>query len=276
MSSVSKAALFLAVCCCASSFAAAAGTLRVCADPNDLPYSNRKGQGFENQLAQLVAKDFGETVAYVWYPQRSKFFKKTLNAGICDVVMGVPAGMPVASTTQPYYRSSYVFVTRRDRNLKIDSFDDPRLRDLRIGIHIPGAGDSSAPPAYALSSRGIVRNVVEYSELGTLTEKDPSADLIRAVAQKKVDVAIVWGPVAGYFAQKSRVPLRLVPVKLPSDGPDTPFAFDISMGVRRGDKKLQRQLDEEIVRREPQIRRLLTSYGIPQLNMSPPAAATGY
>lgn len=275
MSSVSKAALFLAVCCCASSFAAAAGTLRVCADPNDLPYSNRKGQGFENQLAQMVAKDFGETVAYVWYPQRSKFFKKTLNAGICDVVMGVPAGMPVASTTQPYYRSSYVFVTRRDRNLKIDSFDDPRLRDLRIGIHIPGAGDSSAPPAYALSSRGIVRNVVEYSELGNLTEKDPSADLIRAVAQKKVDVAIVWGPVAGYFAQKSRVPLRLVPVKLPSDGPDTPFAFDISMGVRRGDAGLQRQLNQEILRREPKIRQLLTSYGIPQLNMSP-TVATGY
>lgn len=275
MSSAFKTAVVLAVCCCAVSYAAAAGTLRVCADPNDMPYSNQNQRGFENQLAQMVAKDLNMHVAYVWYPQQSKFFKKTLNAGLCDVVMGVPTGMPVASTTQPYYRSSYVFVTRRDRNLKIDSFDDPRLRQLHIGLHIPGAGDSSAPPAYALSSRGIVNNVVEYSELGSMGEKDPSADLIRAVAQNKVDVAIVWGPVAGYFAQRSKVPLRLIPVKLPADGPDTPFAFDISMGVRRGDTGLQRQLNEEILRREPKIHQLLTSYGIPQLNMSP-TVAMGY
>src|SRR6185437_9058364 len=116
----------------------AAGTLRVCADPNNLPFSNRAQQGFENHLAALVAKDLGMQLSYFWYPQRQNFFKKTLNAGQCDVVMGVPLGIADASTTAPYYRSSYVFISRRDRNLTIKSMGDPRLRTLRIGVHITG------------------------------------------------------------------------------------------------------------------------------------------
>ena len=193
------------------SFAQSA-TLRVCADPNNLPFSNDREQGFENRLADMVAKDLGMKVSYDWYPQREKFFDKTLNAGACDVVMGVPSGMQDASTTQPYYRSSYAFVSRHDSHLNIHSFDDPRLRHLRVGVHVTGEGDATSPPAAELATRGIVHNLVGYNIYGNLSEKNPPADLIQAVVNKDVDVAIAWGPMAGYFAKHAAVPLDITPV----------------------------------------------------------------
>lgn len=244
---------------------AAPATLRVCADPNNMPFSDRAGQGFENQLAQMVAKDLGMSVSYYWYPQRSAFFKKTLNAGNCDVVMGVPSGIPIASTSVPYYRSTYVFVARRDRKLNITSMDDPRLKTLRIGVQITGDEDSNLPPVNALLRRGIVRNLVGYSIYGHLDEKNPPADLIRAVAQNQVDIAIAWGPMAGYFASHSPVPLVVTPVDVVSPNPNIPFTFAISLGVRRGDSGLLRQLNAELERRHAQIHQLLQSYGVPLL-----------
>ena len=273
MSSVSK---FLVIGLLASATACFAATplLRVCADPNNLPFSNRAQQGFENHLADMVAKDLGMKVSYYWFPQRSKFFDKTLNAGRCDVVMGLPAGIPVASTTAPYYQSSYVFVSRRDRHLDIKSMDDPRLRQLQIGVHITGDQDDSLPPVNALISRGIVKNLVGYSIYGNLGEKNPPADLIQAVVDKKVDIAIAWGPMAGYFAQRAAVPLDVTPVDVVSPNRKMPFTFSIAMGVRRGDQQLQKQLDAEIQRREPQIRDLLRSYGVPIL--TPHTMQVGY
>ena len=240
-------------------------TLRVCADPNNMPFSDQAGQGFENRLAEMVARDLGMRVTYFWYPQRSAFFKKTLNAGKCDVVMGVPSGIPVAGTSVPYYRSTYVFVSRRDRHLNIASMDDPRLRRLRIGVHITGDQDSNLPPVNALLRLGIVRNLVGYSIYGHLDEKNPPADLIRAVAANKVDVAIAWGPMAGYFARHSPVPLVVTPVDVVSPNPKIPFTFAISLGVRRGDSRLLRQLNAEIKRRRSRIHKLLESYGVPLL-----------
>ncbi|KAA6457582.1 quinoprotein dehydrogenase-associated putative ABC transporter substrate-binding protein [Acidobacteria bacterium AB60] len=178
--------------------------LRVCADPNNLPYSNDQQQGFENRIAGLIAKDFGMEVKYFWLRQGERFFKRTLNSGVCDVVMGVPTGFDEAATTKPYYRSTYVFMTRRDSHLDIASLDDPRLRKLRIGVHILGDANDNTPPVNALISRGIVKNLVGYSIFGNLTEKDPPADVIRALEDGKVDVAIVWGPLGGYFAQLNR------------------------------------------------------------------------
>lgn len=239
--------------------------LRVCADPNNLPYSNEAQQGFENHLADLVAKDLGMRVSYFWFPQREKFFDQTLNGGVCDVVMGVPAGFDEADTTQPYYRSTYVFVTRRDRGLQIRSFDDPRLRQLKIGVHILGEQDDSLPPVHAFTSRGIVRNLVGYSIFGNLREKNPPADLIEAVADEKVDVAVAWGPLAGYFARRSAVPLELTPVDGDSLHPALPFHFDIAMGVRHGNTQLQRALSKEITRRRDAIQALLQSYGVPEV-----------
>jgi quinoprotein dehydrogenase-associated probable ABC transporter substrate-binding protein len=271
MSSVIKSvlALMMAAACLPC---LAARELRVCADPNNLPYSNEQKQGFENQLAALIGKDLNMQVTYFWFPQREAFFKKTLNSGVCDVVMGVPAGFDEADTTRPYYRSTYVFISRRDRHLHITSFDDPRLRTLKIGVHILGEQDDSLPPVHAFTSRGIVRNLVGFSIFGNLNEKNPPADLIKAVADGKVDVAVAWGPLAGYFVRQSRVPLEITPIDGDPTLPNLPFHFDIAIGVREGDQALKQSLDAELVRRRAAIHKLLNSYGIPQFDE---AAATG-
>ena len=274
MSSASKLVALIALAFLTTAYAAAA-TLRVCADPNNMPFSNRAEQGFENQLANMIAKDLGMTVQYYWFPQRSSFFEKTLNAGHCDIVMGLPSGMDDAATSVPYYRSSYVFVSRRDRHLNINSMDDPRLHHLRIGVHTTGDGDGSLPPVNALISRGIVRNLVDFNIYGRLDEKNPPADLIRAVENNKVDIAIAWGPMAGYFARHSPVPLQVTPVDVVSPDPNVPFTFAISMGVRRGDSQLLQRLNSEIQQHRPRIHRLLESYGVPLLAAPPAGAQTG-
>jgi quinoprotein dehydrogenase-associated probable ABC transporter substrate-binding protein len=243
---------------------AATPHLRVCADPNNLPYSNDQMQGFENHIADLVAKDLGMEVSYFWYPQRERFFRQTLNSGMCDVVMGVPSGFDEAATTRPYYRSTYVFVSRHDRDLHIHLFDDPRLKTLSIGVHILGNGDDSLPPVHALTSRGIVHNLVGFSIFGNLYEANPAADLLQAVSDKKVDVAVAWGPLAGYFTQHSQVPLDITPIDEDSLNPNLPLSFDIGMGVRLGDSKLKQQLDSELIRRKVEIDQILHTYGIPE------------
>jgi mxaJ protein len=240
-------------------------TLRVCSDPNNLPYSNQQQQGFENRIASLIASDLGDQVEYFWFRQGSKFFQSTLDRGVCDVVMGVPAGLNEAATTTPYYRSSYVFITRRASHLDIRTFDDPRLRTLRIGVHILGDQNDNTPPANALLSRGIVRNVVGYSIFGNLNEKNPPADVIRALEQGKIDVAIVWGPLGGYFGRHSTVSLVITPVAADPDNPNLPFQFDIGIGVRPGNTALRQTLDRELQRRHREIAAILRDYGIPQV-----------
>lgn len=249
----------------------AAPALRVCADPNDLPYSNQQQQGFENALARMMAADMGMQVTYFWYPQRGNFFRKTLDAGVCDVVMGVPAGMEEAAITRPYYVSTYAFVSRRDRHLRISSFDDPRLKTLRIGVHILGDEDDNVPPVQALVRRGIVRNLVGYSIFGHLDQTNPSANLIRAVANGDVDVAVVWGPLAGYFAQKSAVPLEVTPIA--ADPADPVMSYSIGIGVRPQDQQLREKLNAELDRRQADIQKLLASYGIPRV--APTSAVQG-
>jgi mxaJ protein len=275
MYSASKCLTVVCLILC-SLTASAAGLLRVCADPNNLPYSDQQEKGFENQLATMIASDLGMQVIYTWFPQRGSFFRKTLDAGKCDVVMGVPAGMKGIGTTQPYYRSRYVFVSRRDRNLNIVSLDDSRLYELRIGIHNLGDTDREAPPVHALTSRGIVSNLVGYNIFGSnLDETDPSSDLIKAVEKGDIDLALVWGPIAGYFAQFSPVPLVVSPIDGDSSNPNLPLSFDIAAGVRKEDDMLKQQLDSELQRRRTEIQHLLVSYGIPQMSLSQ-ARAAGY
>lgn len=272
--SLASKSMAAALLCAASAVALAAPALRVCADPNNLPYSNGKQQGFENQLASLVANDLGMRLTYYWFPQRGAFFEKTLDSGVCDVVMGVPPGLEGALTTQPYYRSSYVFVSRRDRHLHLGSLDDLELRTLRIGVHVLGDQGDSVPPVHALISRGIVRNLVGYSIFGNLNEKNPPADLIKAVENGDVDVGIAWGPMAGYFARRSSVPLEITPIESDPTHPDLPFAFDISIGVREGNTALEKTLDQELQRRQAKIAQILKTYGIPQLSLPEAAAET--
>jgi quinoprotein dehydrogenase-associated probable ABC transporter substrate-binding protein len=240
-----------------------AGVLRVCADPNNLPFSNQRGEGFENKIAELLAHDLNERVEYTWWAQRRGFFRNTLKAGMCDVVMGVPSGFEMALTTKPYYRSSYVFVSRKDRHLNLSSFDDPLLRKLRVGVQLIGDDQSNAPPAHALTRRNIVDNVKGFTLYGDYSQPDPPARIVDAVAKGDIDLAIVWGPLAGYFAKQSLVPMQVVPVTPQIDQPFLPFVFDISMGVRRGDQELKDQLEQVLEQRRADIDRILEDYRVP-------------
>ncbi len=244
--------------------------LRVCADPNNLPFSNQQEEGFENALAHLVARELGQTVAYAWWPQRRGFIRNTLNAGRCDVVMGIPASFELVQPTRPYYRSTYVFVTQQERHLHIRSFDDPQLQQLRIGLHVIGDDYTNVPPAQALANRGIINNIVGYSIYGDYTKPNPPAALIDAVAHGQVDVAIAWGPLAGYFARQATPPLSLVPVLPQRDSPVLCFTFAIAMGVRRDDQALRRALDEVIARKYAAIHQLLVQYGVPLVDETTP------
>lgn len=234
--------------------------LRVCADPDNLPFSNEREQGFENRIAELIARDLGMKVTYYWWAQRRGFVRNTLNANHCDVIIGVPSSFEMALTTRPYYRSGYVFVTRRDRGLHIDSLDDPRLRKLRIGVQIIGDDYANSPPAHALANRGIVRNIVGYSVI-----REAPRHIVDAVAKGEVDVSAVWGPTAGYFAKQSRVPLAVTTFTPEIDLPFLPFVFDISMAVRRSDPQLRDRLNAIIEKRQPDIHRILREYGVPLL-----------
>lgn len=233
--------------------------LRVCADPNNLPYSNQRAEGFENALAQLVADDLGRDVRYTWWPQRRGFIRTTLRAGVCDVVMGVPAKFDLTLNTHPYYESSYVFVSRHDRRLDLHSLDDPRLRSLTIGVPLPGQDYADVPPVDALASRHIVANLRGYTLTGDYSQPNPPAALIDAVVNGDVDVAVAWGPLAGFFATRAAVPLDVVPMS----GNDPGLRFAISVGVRRGNQKLQRRLDETLARKASDVDALLVRYHIP-------------
>jgi mxaJ protein len=237
--------------------------LRVCADPNNLPFSNEKQQGFENRIAELVAREMKAELRYTWWAQRRGYIRNTLRAGLCDLFIGMPTGLDMVLVTRPYYRSTYVFVTKRS-GPRVASFDDPKLRRLRVGVQIIGDDFANAPPAEALSHRGIVKNVRGYSVLGDYREPNPPSRIVRAVAGGEVDVAVVWGPLAGYFAKSSRVPLRVVPVSPEVDVPYLPFVFDMAMGVRRGETALRDSLDAVIHRRQRDIDRILADYGVPR------------
>ena len=239
--------------------------LRVCADPNNLPFSNDREEGFENRIADLVAEELSARVTYTWWAQRRGFIRNTLRAGECDIVMGVPTSFELAQPTIPYYRSTYVFVTREERDLDIRSFDDSVLRTLKIGVHLIGDDYANPPPAHALAARGIIQNVRGYSIYGDYTQPNPPARLIEAVAAGEIDVAVVWGPFAGYFAPKQDVPLRIVPVSPQIDLPFVPFVFDISMGVRRGDDSLRVELERVLRERGGDIEEILKEYGVPTL-----------
>jgi mxaJ protein len=246
--------------------AQAARELRVCADPNNLPFSNARGEGIENRLADVVARELGARVTYTWWAQRRGFVRETLQAGRCDVMLGVPTSFERVLATRPYYRSTYVFVSRRDRRLDVTSFDDPRLRRLRIGVQLVGDDGANTPPVHALGARGIVRNVRGYSLYGDYAQENPPARIIDAVVAGDVDLAVVWGPLAGYFAKRSRVPLVITPVSPQIELPFLPQVFDISMGVRRGDTALRARLDSVIERRREVIDRVLAEFGVPRLD----------
>ncbi len=256
--------VFSALAACSSASASHDAVLRVCADPNNLPFSNARLEGFENRLAAMLAADRGERLEYFWHAQRRGFVRETVNAGACDVIMGVPTAYERVLATRPYYRSTYVFVSRADRRLRLHSLDDPRLHRLRIGVQLAGDDYANTPPAHALTRRGVVGNVVGFTLYGDYSQDSPPARIVEAVARGDVDTAIVWGPLAGFFAPRQGAKLVLAPVTPQVDLPFLPFAWDISMGVRRGNSALRDQLDQFIERRGAEIERLLDEFGVPR------------
>jgi mxaJ protein len=239
--------------------------LRVCADPNNMPFSNRNGDGFENRIAAIVADQLGANLQYVWWAQRRGFLRNTLNAGLCDVVPGTQTNMETLRTTRPYYRSGYVFVTRED-GPAVTSLDDPQLKTLSIGVQLIGDDGANSPPVAALARRGIIGNLRGFSVYGDYARPDPVAPIVAAVATRAVDVAVVWGPFAGYFAKRQHVPLALKPVEPQIDGPQLPMIFDISMGVRKTDPELQSDLNAALAMRRNDIDAVLADYGVPRLD----------
>jgi quinoprotein dehydrogenase-associated probable ABC transporter substrate-binding protein len=245
--------------------------LRVCADPNNWPMSREDGSGFENEIATLVAADLGRPLAYTWWAQRRGFVRSTLKAGLCDVVIGVPAHhFDMVVRTRPYYRSSYVAVTRADRGLDVERLDDPRLRRLRVGVHLIGDDGANVPPAHVLANLGVVDNVVGFPIYGDYRQDAPPRRLIDAVASGEIDVALAWGPLAGPAAAASSVPLRVTALADADEHPPFAMTFEIAMGVRRDDLALRRALQHVLDERGPDITAILRRHSVPLLPFRQP------
>src|SRR5262245_28367822 len=253
---------------------ASKNVLRVCGDPNNMPFSNEKGEGIENQIATVIAKDLGWSVEYVWWPHQRGLVRRVLNTERCDVLIGIPKGYDLVRWTKPYYRTGYVMAYQKDRVGEIRSLDDPKLKTLKVGVQV------NTPPHLALGQRGIVGdNVVAYQlmfDSNAHPEDYPGKEVEDLIAGR-IDVALVYGPIAGYFQKKKgEASLTIVPIDAPADA-SLPFAFDIAMGVRKGDTELKARLEQVLDRKGEEIRAILESFGVPLLPLtaSAPGRAAG-
>jgi mxaJ protein len=250
---------------------AAPPALRVCADPDNLPFSHHDGSGFENRIARLLADELHRELQSVWWPQRRGFVRKTLAAGTCDLIIGAPSDFDRVLTTRPYYRSSFVLVTRQGDAQPLRSFDDTRLAALRIGIPLVSDDLAATPVGHALARRGATAHVVGF----TVDGEGPAAErMLQALARGDLDAAMLWGPAAGYFAELAAVPMR-VQTLAPLPGLPLPFAFDISMGVRRDEagRALRDEIEAALDRRGADIQAILSDYAVPLMAAAPAGAA---
>jgi mxaJ protein len=254
--------LVLLASCRATEAADARSVLTVAADPNNLPFSNEREEGFENKLATLIASELDANMNYVWQPQRRGFIGDTLGSARSDIVMSVPAGYSRCLTTQPYYKSSYVLVYL-DKNLHLKgSLNDAALRTLKIAVQMPGDG-SLTPPANALVGRGLSANMVGFSLYADDRHPNPPAEIVQAVAEHRTDVAIAWGPLAGYFAAKHTPPLIVKPIQPSTEQSEFPMQFEICIGVRKGNEALRDQINSIVAAKATQISQLLVQYHVP-------------
>ena len=253
-------AFALALALCAAQ-AAGARELRVCADPDDLPYSNRAAQGFENRIAALVADDLGAKLTYYWLPQWRGYARKTLRQHRCDVIPGIAQADESVLATDAYYRGAFALVYSKARFPGLASLDDPRLTTVRIGVQVVGIDATPTPAAQALARRGIVANVVGYPVMG---EAPSAARIVDAIADGTIDVGIVWSPQPGYFIARRHAALDVVPIRR---GPDDPrFDFAIAMGVRRDDVALRDALNASLARLAPKIDAVLREYAVARVD----------
>ena len=233
--------------------------LRVCADPHDLPFSNEAGEGFENKIATLFAQKLGKSLAYVYYPNSTGFIRNTLNAHRCDVVMEMPQGDDIVQVTNPYYRASYALVTKKGSDLAtLDTLEDPRLKGKRIGIV------AGTPPATNLAVNGLLPNIKSYALVVDTRIDSPTAEMMKDLEDGVIDVAILWGPIAGNFAKNSKTPMQVVPLVNEKAGPR--MIYRMGMGVRHSDQEWKRTLNTLIAENQGEIDKILEDYGVPLLD----------
>lgn len=235
-----------------------ADEFRVCADKDNLPYSNDKMEGFENRIAELIAKDLGKQVKYQFWYDRIGFIRNTLNARRCDVIIGTSAGNDMMLTSKPYYRSGYVFVYKKSSGYNIKDWDSPDLRKAKIGVV------GQTPPSRPIADKGLMENARPYRIMRDLNL--PPSFMIDDLVKGDIDVAIVWGPIGGYYAKKSSTELVVVPVpEYEQENVHGKEYWNISMGVRKREKDRIAQINDVLERRKDEIARILDEYGIPHV-----------
>lgn len=248
------------------------GLLRVCADPDNLPFSNEAGEGLENRIAELMAKTWDSKLEYVWWAA-PRGMMRMLNGRYCDVTLQMPVLSDMAGVTRPYYRTSYVIIQRTDAPHRITGLDDPELKRLKIGVHLFSADGENTPPAMALARHGVVGNLVGFSTTYTGGQARPE-DIVKAVADKSIDLAMVWGPIAGYYAKRLGLDLSFTPIE-----DDTltrmPFAYSMGMATRRADRAFRDSVQAFIDAHRPELQRILDDYGIPTVPLPADSARGG-
>jgi quinoprotein dehydrogenase-associated probable ABC transporter substrate-binding protein len=235
----------------------AGSALRVCADPHNLPFSDEKGEGFENEIAALIGRDLSLPVAYFWYPQVIGFVRVGLKGGRCDLVIGTVVGDDLMQTTTPYYRTGYMLVFRRDQRVSAD-LDDPALKALRIGVV------SGTPPSDLLVRHGLMARARPYPLTVDTRVENPAHQLLLDVASGAIDAGMVWGPFAGYYIKHDKLPLAMVQLREEPGVP--PLTYRIAMGTRYGDAAWHRRIEEVLQRRHDDITAILLDYGVPLLD----------
>jgi quinoprotein dehydrogenase-associated probable ABC transporter substrate-binding protein len=231
---------------------------RVCSDPSNLPFSNDKGEGFENKIAELLAAKLGVPLKYTWYPNSVGFLRNTLRVRRCDIVMGIVTGADLVQNTNPYYRSAYVMVSRKEDNITADKIEDPQLAQLRIGL------TAGAPPADLAAKAGLAPHIHPYDLYVDTRHQTPGKDMIGDLVSKNIDVAMLWGPIAGYFAAQHGDALKVTP--LVNEPKSTRMEFYITMAVRPGENKWKNEINDLIRANQDEITKIMRDYHIPLLN----------
>jgi quinoprotein dehydrogenase-associated probable ABC transporter substrate-binding protein len=234
--------------------------LRVCADPNNLPFSNEKAAGFENKIAEFLAKKLGKELTYAFYPGATGFVRNTLNAHLCDVILGIPQGNDLVQPTNPYYRTTYAIVTRAGSGLDgIATLDDPRLKEKTHKIGLV----ANTPPGNILAQQGLMGSVKPYQLMVDTRFDSSSAAMIRDLESGDIDVALLWGPIAGYYAKNAKTKLNVAPLP---ETPGTRMAFRIAFGVRHSDQNWKRDLNQFIAQNKAELEKILLDYGVPLID----------
>lgn len=242
--------------------------LRVCSDPHNLPFSDMSGGGFENKIAEMLARELGKSIAYTWYPSAPGFVRQTLHVYKCDIIMGMPQGDDIAQVTNPYYRTAYALVFKKDHGLDgVDSLTDPRLKEKRVGVV------AGTPPATNMVLDGLIANAAPYP-LVVDTRYDSSAvAMLRDIDDGSIDAGVLWGPLAGYYAKQATTPIAVVPLLKERNG--SRMTYRIGMAVRYSDQEWKRQLNRLIREKQKEINALLLSYNVPLLDESDHALGPG-